>query len=60
MRWGLKGEALLPPSSNDIRRRKDARLKRGRIPQAENKSQIVERAIARYIKLKQKTLNKKR
>ena len=25
MRWGLKGEALLPPSSNKIRRRKDAR-----------------------------------
>ena len=31
MRWGLKGEALLPPSSNNIRRRKDARLKRGQM-----------------------------
>ena len=31
MCWGLKGEALLPPSSNNIRRRKDARLKRGQM-----------------------------
>ena len=25
MCWGLKGEALLPPLGNNIRRRKDAR-----------------------------------
>ena len=57
MRWGLKGEALLPPSSNNIRRRKDARLKRGQIPQAEKTKNVSQKALLELQRYNQTKVN---